>query len=78
MLFARASRAAVKHEFALRLATKQPCVAGFAGQVGNWKWPCHRPAKLRELPNGGLRDELLFSVGVGAHGGETFNTQFNT
>jgi hypothetical protein len=30
-------------------------------------WPCHGPAQLREQPDGGLLDKLVFGVGVGAH-----------
>ena len=37
------------------------------GNTGIGRWPCHGPAKLREQPDGGLLDKLVFGVGVG-HG----------
>ena len=37
------------------------------GNAGIGRWLGHLPAKLREQPDGGLLDELVFGVGVG-HG----------
>lgn len=37
----------------------------FACNSGIGRWPCHGPAKLREQPDGGPLDELVFGVGVG-------------
>ena len=44
-----------------------PLTAQESADIG--RWPCHGPAKLREQPDGGLLDKLVFGVGVG-HGGK--------
>ena len=56
-----------QHHLALRLAPEQPGVTRLAGNAGIGRWPCHGPAKLREQPDGGLLDKLVFGVGVGRH-----------
>jgi hypothetical protein len=42
-----------------------PASRGSPGHAGIGRWPCHGPAKLREQPDGGLLDKLVFGVGVG-------------
>jgi hypothetical protein len=42
-------------------------VARLAGRTGIGRRPCHCPAQLREEPDGGLLDRLVFGAGVGAH-----------
>ncbi len=44
-----------------------PAVTRLASNAGVGRWPYHGPAKLREQPDGGLLDKLVFGVGVG-HG----------
>jgi len=57
-----------QHHLALRLAPKQPGVTRLAGHAGIGRWPGHGPAKLREQPDGGLLNKLVFGVGVGPSG----------
>jgi hypothetical protein len=66
-LLQRRAQPGNKHHLALGFTSEQSRVTRFAGQAGIGRRPGHGPPKLREQPDGGLHDKLVFGVGVG-HG----------